>query len=367
MYSDTVSRQNLMEDRASMAGCDPANDNTCRETIIEDRRKMMKRISLITLSLAAAAMLAACGAPAGNAPANNVNTNANSTKPTAAAPTKEALMTLEKSGWEAWKTRDAKWTEENYTDKGLNLGAIGRTDKAAMIKSTETQKCEIKSYALTDDNMHMAGPDAAFLTFKAAQDATCDGKKLPAAVYSVSVYVREGDKWKAAFYSEAPVVDPKASPAKPAAADPADAKKADAKQDEAKKDEAKPAETKPDAGIGALMAVETKAWESWKNKDAKGLDEFAGKDMVSLSATEGWTDREASIKRWTTDPCEIKAVSLTDPASMSLGGDYSLLTFKSSVDGKCGGQNVPSEWGATIYGKENGVWKALMTFGTPAA
>ena len=87
--------------------------------------------------------------------------------------------------------------------------------------------------------------------------------------------------------------------------------------------------------------------------------------MVSLSPTEGWTARDVTLKRWA-EPCEIKSVSLTDPASVALGSDYALLTFTSSVDGKCGDQAVPKEWGATIYAKEDGAWKAVMTFGTPA-
>lgn len=314
----------------------------------------MKRISLMTITLAAAAFFAACGAPAGNGPAtNNANAgNANTAKPAAAAPTKEALMTLEKAAWEAWKTRDAKWTEENASDKYVGFGSTGRMDKAASIKSFTEQKCEIKSYTLSDDKMHMVGADAALLTFKAAQDYTCDGKKGPDNVYSASIYVRDGEKWKAAFYAEAPATDPKA-PAKPAA--PATAKK----------EEVKPAETKPDAATEALMAVETKAWEDWKKKDAKGLEDFAGKDMVSLSAAEGWTDRAASLKRWSDPTCDVKSVSLTDGASVAFGSDYALLTFKSAVDGKCGGQAVGPEWGATIYAKEGGAWKALMTMGVP--
>lgn len=318
----------------------------------------MKRTSSIVLTLTAAAFFAACGAPAGNnsPTANNANAaNANSAKPVAAVPTKEALMAIEKSGWEAWKNRDAKWTEDNYSDKGFNLGGTGRTDKAAMIKSMAAQKCDIKSYSLTDDKLQMAGPDVAILTFKGAQDATCDGKKSPANVYSVSMYVREGDKWKAMFYAETAVVDPKAPPAKPAAPAPA------------KKDDAKPAAAKPDAATEALLAVETKAWEAWKNKDAKGLDDFAAKDLVALDPTTGWMDRAATLKRWTEDNCQIKSVSLGDPASVAFGSDYALLTFKATVDGKCDGQNAGGEWGATLYSKEGGSWKAMMAFGTPTS
>src|SRR6187549_1282628 len=105
----------------------------------------MKRLFLITMTLAAAAFFIACGAPADNKPAANANAananaNANTAKPVAAAPTKEALMTIEKAGWEAWKNRDTKWTEENYWDKGVNLGTSGRTNKAEMIKQVTTVK-----------------------------------------------------------------------------------------------------------------------------------------------------------------------------------------------------------------------------------
>ncbi len=317
----------------------------------------MKRISILAISLAAAAMLAACGTPAGNAPVNKpaTNANANAAKPVAATPTKEALMTLEKAAWEAWKVRDIKWTEDNMTDKGFNLGSTGRADKAAMIKAFPTQKCEVKSYSLSDDKMQMAGPDVALLTYKGAQDATCDGKKSPANVWSASVYVREGEKWKVAFYAEAPVVDPKAAPVKPAVMAPA------------KRDEVKPADAKPDPATDALMAVETKAWEAWKNKDAKGLDDFAAKEMVSLDSATGWTARDVTLKRWSEPSCDIKSVKLTDGASLAYNSDYAMLTFKSAVDGKCGNMPVTPEWGATLYAKEGGVWKALMTMGLPAS
>ncbi len=193
------------------------------------------------------------------------------------------------------------------------------------------------------------GNDAAFITYKTTVDGTCGGQKVPANSWAVGVYVRDGDTWKGTFHAEAPVVDPKAS-AKPAAAAPA----------EAKKDEAK-----PDAATDSLFAVETKAWEAWKTGNAKVLDEFAGKEMVSLSPTDGWTGRDVTLKRWA-EPCEIKSVLLTEPASIAFGSDYALLTFNSTVDGKCGDQNVEPERGATIYAKEDGIWKAVMTFGTPA-
>ena len=96
----------------------------------------MKRISLITLTLAAGAFFAACGVPADNKPAaNNGNAvNANTAKPTAVAPTKEALMTLERSAYEAWKTKDAKFWDTFLTDDFVGYGMTGRLDRTAAIK-----------------------------------------------------------------------------------------------------------------------------------------------------------------------------------------------------------------------------------------
>lgn len=308
----------------------------------------MKRIQLTVLTLVAAAFIAACGGAADNKPAANTNAaNANAantaTKPVAAAPTKDALMTLEKAGWEAWKNRDAKWTEENYSDKGVNLGSTGRTDKAAMIKAFTTQKCEIKSYSLSDDQMAMVGPDVAVLTFKGAQDATCDGKKSPANVQAASIYAREGDKWKAVFYAETPVIDPKAPPAKPAAP--------------AKKTEAKKEEAKPDAATEAVLAIEKKIWEAWKAKDSKGLEDVLGKDFMFYGG-EGRRDRATILKAWATEnKCEIKSYTLTDAMSVSFAKDVTLLTYRGGADGTCEGKPVPTEWYASIYTKEGDTWK----------
>ena len=305
----------------------------------------MKRISLITLTLIMAALLAACGAPATNTPtANNANAgNTNTAKPVAAAPTKEALMTMERAGWEAWKNRDAKWTEENASDKYVGLGTSGRMDKAAAVKSYTTQKCEIKNYTLSDDQMQMVGPDVAVLTFKGAQDYTCDGKKGPANVQSASIYIREGDKWKALFYAETPVVDPKAPPAKPAAP--------------AKKEEAKKEEAKPDAATDALVAIEKKIWEAWKVKDAKPLEDILAKDFVFYGG-EGRRDRPTIIKAWATEnKCEVKSYWLSDAMSASLTKDVSMLTYKGGGDGICEGQPITTDWFVSVYTKEGDAWR----------
>ena len=314
----------------------------------------MTKIKYFVLAAAAAFVFTACGTPAGNAPANNANAANTAAKPAAAAPTKEALMTLEKSGWEAWKNRDAKWIEDNYSDKGFNVGSTGRTDKAAMIKSYTTQKCEIKSYSLSDDQMQMAGPDVAILTFKSAQDAVCDGKKAPANVHSASIYIREGDKWKAVFYAEAEIVDPKAAPAKPAD-----------KKGSPIKFEAKP--VAPDAGTDALVSAEKALWEAWKDHDTKKIEELTARDIsfINIFGTYFATKADA-LKDWTSPGCDVKNVSVTDAAATMLSPTAAILTFNGGADGTCFGQKVGPIWGTSIYIKEGDAWKWTFGINLPA-
>src|SRR4029079_3535204 len=94
--------------------------------------------------------------PANVASAANAS-NANMAKPAAAPPTKDAVMTLEKGGWEAWKNRDAKWFEENLSSKYVGFNKSGRVDKAASIKAMGDAKCEVKSDSLSDERCKTTG------------------------------------------------------------------------------------------------------------------------------------------------------------------------------------------------------------------
>jgi hypothetical protein len=312
--------------------------------------KYMKRFSLISFTFAAAAFFAACGAPADNKPAaNNANTsNANAAntaaKPVAAAPTKDALMAIEKAGWEAWKTRDPKWNQENLSDKAIGFTpAAGRQDKAAMMKAFGEAKCDIKSFSFSDEQMSMLGPDLAVLTFKGAQDGTCDGKKVPANVWSSSVYVREGDKWKSYLYLENPVTDPK-SPPKPAAAP-------------VKKPDAAPATDKPDALTEALMAIETKAWDAWKQRDKAGIEGVMWKDFMYVSGL-GRMTRADAIKQWGDQKCEGLDYKFSDAKAFSVTADVAVATYNIDVKGKCDGNPVsPFVWAASFSIKEGDAWK----------
>lgn len=318
----------------------------------------MNRMKLLLLAVITAFAVTACQ-PGSNTTANNatvVNTNANTnanTKAasTAAAPTKDALMALERSAYDAWKNKDAKFWDPFLTANFVGFNNGVKLDKAAAIKQYSGSDCDVKSVNFSDDQMTPLGPDAVLMTYKTTIEATCGGQKLPANSWAAGVYVREGGQWKGAFHTDAPIPDPNAKPA--AASAPA-----------TKPAAATTASASQDAATEAMFTLEKKAWDDWKNKNQKGLEDWASTSLVAITS-KGRQPGADAIKTWMSDGCEVKSIVLSDPGSISFGPDFSLLTFKSATDGKCQGNPVPAEFGSSIYAKEGGSWKALFTMGSP--
>src|SRR4051794_11450466 len=114
----------------------------------------MNRLKPILLLCVIPIAFTACQ-PAANtavtAPANTTaaNSNTNAAKTTATAPTKEALMSLEKSAFEAWKSKDAKFWETFLASNFIGYSATGKLDRAAAIKEYTGSGCEVSSYSFS--------------------------------------------------------------------------------------------------------------------------------------------------------------------------------------------------------------------------
>jgi Domain of unknown function (DUF4440) len=312
----------------------------------------MARIKCFTLTAIAAFVFTVCG---GNTLANDANAAKAAEKTAPGGPTKVALVTLEKSAYAAWKSKDAKFWDTFLSDKFVGWGSSGRLDKASATKEFTGADCTIKSYALSDEQMSPLGKGAALITHRIAVDGTCGGQEVPANSWAASVYVRDGNKWKGAFHAEAPVVDPKASLAKPA-----DKKKAP------QKDEAQAAA--PNASTDAMLAVEKTVWEAWRAHDGKKLGDLTAKDIsfINIFGTYFATKADA-LKDWTSAGCDVKSVSVTEAARTMLSPTTGILTFKGTADGTCYGQEVNSViWGTSVYVKDGDAWKWTFGINVPA-
>ena len=317
------------------------------------RRQIMQRIALIILICLGTLVFASCGAPSGGN--GNANSNANTIMIRSAGPPDRAqLIAAENTAYEAWKNKNGTFFEDFLTTGFITFGPQGRQDKAAAVKEIAESDCQINSYALSDEAVTVMGADGAVLTFKAATDGTCDGQKRPSPQWAATVYVRDADKWKAAYHNEVSSTGTDAGQP-PATSAPAAAA------------ETQPEQPPADGLTQQLLAAEQKGWEGRKNKDLKAI---AGVTMLDLTyidaAGSGRYTRDEAAKQWIGPACSIKSFSLSEPLARPIAANAAVLTYKATIDGNCGTGSAKSIWGTTIYMKESGQWRALLIIDRPA-
>ncbi|HEY0800231.1 MAG TPA: nuclear transport factor 2 family protein [Steroidobacteraceae bacterium] len=272
----------------------------------------------------------------------------------AVAPTKVALVSLERSAYEAWKSKDAKFWNTFLSDNFIGWGSSGRLDKASATEEYTGAGCEINGYALSDVQMSPLGQDAALITHKITVNGTCGGQKNPPSSWAAGVYVRDGNQWKAAFHAEAAVVNPAAPPVKPIV----------------RKAASQESQTRPidrDAHTDDLLPLEKAVWEAWKDHDAKRLDGLTATNLqfINIFGIHLATKAEA-LKNWSGEGCDVKTVGLSDAAATMLSPTVGILTFHASADGTCFGRKVGPVWGSSIYVKDGDTWKWSFGINLPA-
>jgi hypothetical protein len=309
---------------------------------------IMAKIVHFGLTAAAAFIFATCG---GNVLANNANTDDTPERTASAGPTKVVLITLEKSAYEAWKSKDAKFWVTFLSNKFVGWGSSGKLDNVSATKEYTGTDCEIKSYALSEEQLRSLGKDAALITYKATVDGTCGGQLLPTNSRAAAIYVRDGGKWKLAFHARAAIVDPKATPAKPVD-----------RQQAPSGDNAQPINR--NAGTEAMLAAEKNVWEAWRVHDARKIADLTAQDISFINIFGVYlATKTDALQDWSGTYCDVKSISLTDAAGTMLSPTVGILTFK---DGMCYGQKVGPVWGSSVYVKYGDVWKWTFGINLPA-
>ncbi len=138
---------------------------------------------------------------------SNSASNSNSTASSTDAALTDALMAIEKKGWEGWKAKDAKALDE-ITAKDFvfvdpeGKATFGRADVMKMW--TTDNPCTVSSVSLSDGKAVSITKDAAILVVKGTAVGTCGDVKLE-PLWNTSVFVKEGDTWKVAYIFESPI------------------------------------------------------------------------------------------------------------------------------------------------------------------
>jgi hypothetical protein len=138
--------------------------------------------------LAAAAALAYT-ASAKDAPANNADATRTAEKTAQAGPTNVALVTMEKSAYAAWKSKDAKFWDTFLSDKFVGWAALAKPAG----KKQAPQKAEAQSADAS------ASTDAMLAVEKTVWEAwrAHDGKKIEDLTAKEISFI--GDAWKWTF------------------------------------------------------------------------------------------------------------------------------------------------------------------------
>ncbi len=150
--------------------------------------------------------------------------------------------------------------------------AVNDRTKPKSLAEIAKAKCDMKDWKLDEPQMAMIDADTYVLRYKGTFDGTCDDgpngrlRKAEARSVPATVFVRNGDKWQAAFHGENMIIDPKNPPAAEKKAEPA---KDEAKKEEQRRRRKRPirqlrfrhrrrsGETGRDANTDALVKIHT--------------------------------------------------------------------------------------------------------------
>ncbi len=123
---------------------------------------------------------------------------------TDAAPSKDDIIKLERSYWDAMKSKDGKKTAELAADPSIVSGMNGimRIPKSKMGKMTEDGKWTLESYEFDDIEFSTPTPDVAIIAYTVKQEVTMDGKPQTLRAADSSTWIRGPKGWECHAHSE---------------------------------------------------------------------------------------------------------------------------------------------------------------------
>ena len=125
--------------------------------------------------------------------------------------TEQKLISLETQSWASWQKMDASFWEQFLSDDHVEIsGYAGAVGKKAVIDGIRSRGCHVASYKVDHFTFRQLDSDTAVLVYRAEQDTTCGGIKVPSPVWATSLYQLRDGRWQNVLYEHTPVLTPPA-------------------------------------------------------------------------------------------------------------------------------------------------------------
>ena len=116
-----------------------------------------------------------------------------------AAPDKDAMLTMEKAAWQAYKDKKGDDFKKIVSADMVAIYADGPADVQQEVSGM--QKWDMKSFAITDYKVTASGSDIVMTTYKVAVQGTYGGQDASATYNAGSVWKNEKGEWRAIFHT----------------------------------------------------------------------------------------------------------------------------------------------------------------------
>jgi len=117
------------------------------------------------------------------------------------APSESTITDLEKSAWEAYKSKQADAFKALMSKDYYGVYAEGV--KTLDAELADMAKSDLRDYSFSDVKVVFPHPKMAVMTYKVKLQATADDKDVSGTYNSGSVWVQQGGKWVGALHTEA--------------------------------------------------------------------------------------------------------------------------------------------------------------------
>ena len=119
------------------------------------------------------------------------------------------IIALEKSYWDAMKSKDGRRTAELAGETSLVTGKQGVSSiaKAKMGAMTEEGSWVLHNYAFDKVEVSAPAPNVAIIAYEVRQDVTMDGKRAELRAADSSTWVKGANGWECHAHSETFLTD----------------------------------------------------------------------------------------------------------------------------------------------------------------